>query len=156
MKNSRWIDPYFKDSTGIIKPTIKDCWSCGQAGVYFIKNTRTGVIIYVGMSTTQLKKTIYRHFQQWTDRQKKNNKQFDRVTYPKMGSYKVLFIKCTAIQAQRLEKYYILKLEPADNPTKYKSLSETEIIVGKELEKQAAKAETLNKEQYIEQGATPF
>lgn len=122
MKKSRWIEPYTKNKNGKLVATIIDCWTCSEAGVYLIRNKRTEEIVYVGSSTTQLKKTIYRHFQQWTDRQAKTGKQFERKTYPKQGHYQIRFFKCTAAQALKLEKAFIHKYQPKDNPLKYEQL----------------------------------
>ena len=154
-KKSRWFNPYTKTATGKLVPTIKDCWTCAQAGVYFIRSNRTGAIVYVGSSTTQLKKTIYRHFQQWTDKQKSNNRSFERVTYAKTG-YQIRFFKCTAEQALRMEKYLINKLEPRDNPLKYQ-LIKSQMEAGERLYKHALNSETIIKSDYVtEDTEVPF
>lgn len=148
MKKSRWVDPYVEVGDKL-RPALKDCWTCAQAGVYLIRHKATGSIVYVGSSTTQLKKTIYRHFQQWTDRQRKGNEQFERKTYPKKG-YEIRFFKCTASQALKVEKYLIRKLEPKDNPIKYKQLTLRDIVTGEELYRDLTAATALKESDYLE------
>ena len=81
-----------------------------QSGVYFIKDT-AGKIVYVGYSSTQLYKTIYRHFQEWNDKKQK------RYIYPR--TYKVRIIFTTPARAALLEKYLINKFMPQDNEIFY-------------------------------------
>jgi len=151
-KASKWFDPYITGPSGQLKAAILDCYTCAQAGVYFIRHKATGSVVYVGSSTTQLKKTIYRHFQVWTDRQRKGGEQYERKTYPKHG-YQVRFIKCTASQALKVEKYLIRKLQPKDNPLKYKQLTLKAEETGKELYEEFQKAPKLNPSDYL---AAPF
>ena len=81
-------------------------------GVYIIK--KNGVIRYVGMSASNVYKTMLRHFQQWDD-----PKQV-RVTYSKNDpGIKARVIYCTPQQAARLERALIVKHQPQDNPNKY-------------------------------------
>lgn len=94
MKKTRYFDPYTANKRGRLVPTLADCWTCAESGVYLIRSNRTQDIVYVGSSSTQLKKTIYRHFQQWTDRQQSTGRMFDRHTFPKTG-YQVRIIKTT-------------------------------------------------------------
>lgn len=123
VKKSGWFTPYIENENGVLRAAIPGQWS-GRSGIYFIKDD-AGEIVYVGSSTAQLKKTIYRHFQTWTDRQRSTNRMFDRVTYPKEG-YKVKYILCSAADALRGEKYFIRKLQPRDNPIKYHGLTAVE------------------------------
>lgn len=134
-RKTKYFRPYEKIN-GILKPRLKIS-DKGFAGVYLIKRGKE--IIYVGSSSRQLKSTIYRHFQQWTDRQREGNKQFDRVTYPKNSSD--IFIRifiCSAQTAARAEKYFIKKFKPRDNVIKYSALTkeeETQIkTAGEELQ----------------------
>jgi len=150
MKKSRWFDPYILNAKGKPVPAIKDCWTCAQAGVYLIRHKQTGAIVYVGSSRTQLKSTIYRHFQQWTDKQQSTNKSFERKTYPKTGYYEIRFYKCTADQALKMEKYLITKLQPKDNPLKYEKITEATREAGKKLYEKATAAPTIPKEDYSE------
>ena len=153
-KKSKWIEPYTETPNGKLRTTIIDCYSCGQAGVYLIRHKQSKTVVYVGSSTGQLKKTIYRHFQQWTDRQRKGGEQFERKTYPKTGFYEIRFIKCTANQALHMEKYLIRKLQPKDNPIKYNQLTLQEAERGQALYEEAIEAPTLPNSAYLEEA--PF
>ena len=84
-------------------------------GVYLIK--RGGEVKYIGHSSTQLYKTITRHFQSWEDRQQ------IRVTYPKEGTTVRIIYTNTPLQARQLEKALIIKHRPVDNPNKYEQYS---------------------------------
>lgn len=107
---------------------LPTCPRCAQTGVYFIKSNRTGKVIYIGYSSSNLYKTITRHFQTW------NDKQQDRFVYSKNG-YTVRVIFTSMNRAAILEKYLITKYKPRDNKMKYDSyLSASE-------EKQAANIE---------------
>ena len=59
MKKSKWRPPYTKDGKTNF-PLRK------KSGVYLIKKKDLGSIVYVGFSGSDLYKTMYRHFQQWT------------------------------------------------------------------------------------------
>ena len=150
MKKSNWFDPYILNKKGKEVPAIRDCWTCAQAGVYLIRHKQTGTVVYVGSSTTQLKKTIYRHFQQWTDKQPKTGRSFERKTYPKTGYYEIRFFKCTAEQALRIEKYLIRKLQPKDNPLKYQQLTIQQEKSGEKLYNEALHSVLLKKSEYLE------
>lgn len=81
------------------------------AGVYMIY--KDGKLRYVGFSSKDIYKTMYRHFQSWKD-----SRQI-RVTY-NSDLVKVRIIYCrTKEQADRLEKALILKYHPIDNPLQY-------------------------------------
>lgn len=105
MKKSRKHSAY-KDA----KPFFK---TRKRPGVYIVY--KDNVVVYVGYSSTDVYKTMYRHFQQWTDRQQ------IRITYqPNDQRIKVRVIYTnTAKQAARLEYGLILKLQPTDNPQQY-------------------------------------
>lgn len=154
MKKSRWFEPYSPNKNGTLRPAIKDCWTCAQSGVYLIRSKRTQEIVYVGSSTTQLKKTIYRHFQQWTDRQQSTGKTFERKTYPKTG-YEIRFFKCTAAQALKLEKALINKYQPRHNPIKYQKLfEEAKTNQAEKLIAKALASDIIPKADYLEEA--PF
>jgi len=155
MEKSRWIDPYYKNKKGNLVCTIRDCWTCAQAGVYLIRHKQTESIVYVGSSTSQLKKTIYRHFQQWTDKQRKGAENYERKTYPKTGHYEIRFFKCTADQALKMEKFLIKKYQPKDNPLKYKQLTISYIKQGERLHQEALESEFIPKRDYVSEAA-PF
>lgn len=118
MKASKFFKPYFEQS-GKLKCSLKNTFE-NKVGVYLIKNS-AGEIVYVGSSTSNLYKTLYRHFQSWKDA-----KQF-RATYPKTG-YEIRVITTTEKQAERLEKFLIGKLKPVDCLIKYKKYFESEEV----------------------------
>ena len=89
-------------------------WCTGKSGVYLIKEGSE--IIYVGSSSTNLYKTILRHFQRWRDTQ-----QPDRLTYKNelWLDHKVRIILCPPSKAYELEKTFINYYKPRDNKFMY-------------------------------------
>jgi hypothetical protein len=100
-----------------------------RTGIYLIKENDK--LVYIGFSGVDLYKTMYRHFQQWTDRPYKGAKALPaalRVTYKdrmKRNKYTVRIVFCTAQQAARLEKMLIIKHQPRDNNLKYENYNQT-------------------------------
>lgn len=110
---TKFQPPYIKGKSGLYKsnfPQLKEKGS--QAGVYIIKSKETGDLLYIGSSRTQLYKTLYRHFEQW------NDKQQERYVYDK-HKYLVRIIYTTPERAAYLEAYLINKYQPRDNAIKY-------------------------------------
>lgn len=91
-----------------------------KKGVYIIRDKRSGQIIYIGQSTSNIYKTLYRHFQNWDD-----PTQY-RVTYPKQGKEVAVFIVKNAREVLELERYLIIKYQPKDNEIKYLAYQEQE------------------------------
>lgn len=120
MKKSNWLEPYKRLKNGKYKMNLPlgytRCKKSGKtktcinkvAGVYQIKSKRTGKIVYVGHSKTQLLRTILRHFQTWNDREQ------ERKVWPKMG-YVVQFTVTTPRRAQILEAILVNDLRPRFN-----------------------------------------
>jgi excinuclease UvrABC nuclease subunit len=108
---SKWFKPYRNK-----KPTLPSKYY-NRAGVYIIRSKKTKKPVYVGYSANNLKKTLYRHFQNWNDRQQ------DRFIYDK-NKYELKIYRTGTKTAARLEKYLIDKLKPRDNKLKYPSLFE--------------------------------
>lgn len=112
MKFTKYFKPYTKTKKCTLQKT--------GAGVYIIRLEKK--IVYVGFSSYDVKKTMYRHFQKWTDKRHPRNKRgylYDRVTYKEIISdvdCKVYF--CTPKQAAILEQQLIIKLYPEDNTFK--------------------------------------
>ena len=104
MKKTRFKPPYDKKGKTNFRFTDK------KAGVYLVKN-KDGKIVYIGMSKSNLYKTMYRHFQSWKD-----SSQI-RIVYPKHG-YTVRVVLTTPKRAYLLERALILKIKPKDNPHK--------------------------------------
>jgi len=92
----------------------KPFYTAKQPGVYLIyKNSQ---LVYVGFSSYNVYKTMYRHFQRWNDPTQV------RVIYnPNDPGIKVRVIYTTAARSKKLEKALILKYAPKDNPEKYNS-----------------------------------
>lgn len=104
MKRSKLVAPY--SANGNTNFPLRN-----KSGVYMIYENRK--LVYVGYSSFDVYKAMYRHFQRWND-----NTQV-RVIYPNSENIKVRLIYCTPLQADRLEKALILKYKPRDNPNKY-------------------------------------
>ena len=112
-----WFAPY-KFIKGKYHSTLKLGWSDNISGVYIIRKANTEKIIYVGSSKSQIKKTIYRHFQEWSsDREQRH----ERKVYSKTG-IEIKILLCTPARALNLEKLLIIKHQPIDNPIKYNQI----------------------------------
>ena len=110
--------PLFKPYNNDNKPTLK---SNGK-GIYYI--FRNGRLHYIGKSSYDIKKTLYRHFQKWTDKRRDSARRwqiFERVTYYGLpvNEFKVkcLFIDNTDL-IDTLEQALIKKHTPPDNSQK--------------------------------------
>lgn len=97
-----WICPYVDQKT-TKRFTYK------KPGVYLIRNKQTQQITYIGMSTTNVYKALYRHFQKWNDCPQ-------RVVYLNREYYEVKTIVCqNKDEAIKLEKRLIKWFYPSDN-----------------------------------------
>ena len=113
MKSTKFFKPYSGESY-TLKTTGKGC--------YIIKKGEK--VVYVGMSYSDLRRTLYRHFQTWTDRRSaytKKSQLYERVTYAgqnrELFRIKVIFCK-TDKEVSILEYLLIKKLKPRDNTLK--------------------------------------
>jgi excinuclease UvrABC nuclease subunit len=118
----RWTSPY-KGNKTTKRFTYK------KPGCYLIKNKTTGFITYIGMSSVNVYKALYRHFQQWNDKPW-------RVTYHDYDNYLIRVIICqnrqhAAITERRLIKWF----KPTDNHEYYEDWEYT-TNVPEYLEKQ--------------------
>lgn len=111
MKKTNWKEPY-KKVDGKISTNFRNTYQ--KSGVYIIKDKKTNKILYVGGSSNNVYRTMYRHFQEWSDKQK-------RATYKKFGT-KIRVILGTKNQAFRLERYLTKKLDPRDIDYKYRQV----------------------------------
>ena len=111
MKKSSFRDPYKKDK-GKISTTFRNTYE--KSGVYIIRSKKTKNILYVGGSSNNLYRTMYRHFQSWEDKQK-------RATYGKFST-QVKVILATPIEAHSLEIRLTKELKPKDIDYKYKQV----------------------------------
>lgn len=101
---SPWFEPYQAGSnkTRLREFTASDC------GVYLIRTKRSEKIRYVGYSSTQLYKTLYRHFQSWQDAS-----QY-RVEYDRR-QMEVMILETPCSVANAIEQAYRIKYDPPDN-----------------------------------------
>jgi excinuclease UvrABC nuclease subunit len=108
MKKFKFLPPY--KSTGRTNfPKTK-----ARSGVYLIKENSK--LVYIGMSKSNLYKTLYRHFEVW------RHSTQEVTTYRsnlKKNDYTVRVVFCTAAQAVKLERALIIKHKPRDNDNKY-------------------------------------
>ena len=109
---SKWFKPYKKGKS------VLPSRYYNKAGVYIIKSKQTGKPIYVGYSSNNLKRTLYRHFQTHNDREQQ------RFVYDK-NKYLVKIYRTGSKTADRLEKYLIEKLKPKNNKKKYERIVES-------------------------------
>ncbi|MEA5404515.1 hypothetical protein VB776_16400 [Arcicella sp. DC2W] len=129
MRKSKYVSPYdSKGNTSFSERTQR-------SGVYVIRFQ--GQIIYVGMSKTNVYKTLYRHFQVWNDfreesRETKNQhaRRYNRITYQEarrnnFKGYTIRVILATEKQTIELEKMLIRKHKPIDNAEKYAKYAPT-------------------------------
>lgn len=110
MKKFKFLPPYSKPGKTNFPATRN------RSGVYLIKENAK--LVYVGMSGSNLYRTLYRHFEAWT------HSLQDVVTYQsrlKRHKYTVRVVFCTPAQALRLEKVLIIKNRPRDNSNKYQN-----------------------------------
>jgi predicted GIY-YIG superfamily endonuclease len=108
MKVTRFYSPYIGSKTRF--PARK------RPGVYIIKESDK--IVYVGYSSVDVYKALYRHYQVWNDTTQERQ-TFDRSTT------KVRLIYTTANRARLLEAALINKYMP-DNNSNYTNLSASE------------------------------
>jgi excinuclease UvrABC nuclease subunit len=110
MIKTKFIPPYTETKCNLL-------FAKGKSGVYIIK--KSGKIVYVGYSETDIYKTCTRHFQSW------NDKTQTRVTYRDKTACTVRIILTTPARAAKLEKGLIIAYEPTDNPDKLKNYTIT-------------------------------
>lgn len=113
IRYSPWFSPYFTKK-GAKKPvTALQYVTKSQCGVYIIRSKRTKEILYVGHSSKQLYKTLYRHFQDW-----ESSTQY-RATYYQHSAYEIMIILTGSCDtAYMTEQYYIHKVKPRDGVRK--------------------------------------
>ncbi len=113
IEKTPWFKPYKAERRATLERT--------GAGVYLIR--KNGKVVYIGKSHTDVKKTLYRHFQTWTDLRSfygRKASPYARVTYkdtPGEYSCRVLFCSNPG-KVDLLEQVLIKNLRPADNSLK--------------------------------------
>lgn len=103
MNKTKFFKPYVAPNVCALKET--------GPGVYIIKNLENK-IVYIGFSATDVKKTMYRHFQKWNDPTQR------RTVYSNLTGIKCRVVFTTAKKAPILEEALILKYKPRDNAQK--------------------------------------
>lgn len=97
-----------------------------KTGVYFIKEN--DVLVYVGMSRSNLQEALYRHFQDWS-----RSWAQKRVYYKNeidVHNYTVACITTEKDEAPIMEKCYILEFNPRDNHMRYEEYrAKVDIVV---------------------------
>lgn len=112
LKKYKYYKPYNKQG----KTTFKETQNL--KGVYLIKEN--GKIVYIGHSTYNLYKTMYRHFQRWSHRWQEVITYVDKM-HRKNYTVRIVLTN-TAKQAQALERALIVKYRPRDNEIKYATM----------------------------------
>jgi len=113
MKSTNFFPPYSEDKCNL---------KTSGKGVYIIK--KDDAVVYVGVSYSDVKRTLYRHFQKWTDLRTihtKKNQSYERVTYygENKNKFKIKVIFCkTEKECAELEYLLIKKLKPVNNTLK--------------------------------------
>jgi len=108
MKKYKSFPPYLASGKTTF-PAIKE-----KPGVYQI--FESGKLVYIGFSSNNLYRTLYRHFQRW------NHRGQDVVSYEtrmKRHNYTIRVTLCTPLQALKLERLLIKKYKPRDNSNQY-------------------------------------
>lgn len=140
-KRTHWFKPYQDNGRATLKKT--------GSGVYLIK--RGDEIVYIGHSNGAVKKTLYRHFQQWTDKRPqfaKDTTGFDRVSYAgyNLDQFRVRVIFTdSGVKAYNLETQLINKYKPVQNKAKLK------ILFQDEYEERMRKIDEARKPDFFEQ-----
>lgn len=126
MKRTKLFNPYLTEKTK--NATARATLKITGAGVYMITEKIGGAfkLVYIGYSGTDVKKTMYRHFQKWIDKRHPENKRVQRIErvsyYDKNfdnSEYKCKVIFCkNATEALNLKSALIGKLKPRDNNAK--------------------------------------
>jgi len=86
-----------------------------KSGVYFIKEN--DVLVYVGMSRSNLQEALYRHFQDWSRSWAQRRVFYKNELHEHV--YTVACITTDKDEAHPLEKCYILEFNPRDNFKRY-------------------------------------
>lgn len=109
---SGWFNPYDKDGkTNFLRLTRH------KYGVYIIRDKKTQKIKYIGHSASNLYKTLYRHFQYYSDK----NLQY-RAMYNKTDNVEICLLLTNKTNAPKLEMALIKEFKPEDAFFKYENI----------------------------------
>lgn len=113
VRASPWFRPYVIRE-GRRRCALREYGGGAVPGVYFIRDRRSGRVVYIGHSKSNLVKTLYRHFQAWEER------DHVHATYDPSGPWQVRFIVGMGpAQAVEMERQLIQRHQPRDNGHKY-------------------------------------
>lgn len=93
----------------------------GKSGVYLIREN--GKLVYIGFSSNNIYRTMYRHFQAW------HHPLQEVISYAgsrRGAKYTVSVTLCPPKTAERLERTLVIKYQPRDNANKYKAYTTTD------------------------------
>lgn len=108
-KITPWIKPYHNGRPAFIQPAP-------TPGLYVIRN-RARRVVYVGYSGYNVKKTAYRHFQDWDEA------NHHHATYDRDAGFTIRFL--LGVPNNRihdLERHLVHHLKPKDNAMRYSKL----------------------------------
>lgn len=129
MRRTKYLPPY--TATG--RTTFP---ARRRPGVYVIR--KAGKLRYIGFSSVDVYKALYRHFQQWNDPSRPD----PRIVYRNLAGVTVRVIYTdSAAQASRLERALIIRFRPPDNPQQLLNLDTT--TADERIMDQAANADWL-------------
>lgn len=112
-KKTNWFEPYtFPPFAGNGKVSKTLQAARGKSGVYLIRDKNKNVV-YVGMTTSDLYKTVTRHFTGWS----KPHTQH-RVELDIWKGYEVKLFYVNKYRAREIECHYIVKYDPPLNVQK--------------------------------------
>jgi hypothetical protein len=139
IQSSSLLDMYKKPPTRKESGKTNITEFTGKAGVYFIVEETMGSngkvksaeIVYVGMSSYDLYKTVSRHFQKWNDRDQRNRISYKKRIVEGSHNYKIAIIQTSPKTAKLAEKELILLYAPRDNKEKlafYDQASDIDVL----------------------------
>lgn len=107
-----------------------------KAGVYFIVQETLNAkgkaieteLVYVGMSTYDIYKTIMRHFQRWEDSEQPKRISYKSRIVRKSHNYKIAVVECSAAVAKATERALIETYLPKDNKLKIEAIEERTLL----------------------------
>ncbi len=113
-----FIDPYIKTNRENRPRKYNMRGVEKKSGIYFIKEN--GLLVYIGMSRSNLQEAMYRHFQHWKSwKQRRVSYKYTLDTH----NYEVACVTTGKDMAHPLERAYILKFNPRDNFDRYEEYS---------------------------------
>lgn len=120
-----WLPPFAKTMSVYRRRSLTKYTK--QAGVYFIKEN--DVIVYIGMSASNVVEALYRHFYPWRDCYRGKGTEYRTTYVDKLDSeqhkYEVAVMVVCYEQVSEMERALIWSLKPRDNRHLYDDYFET-------------------------------